>query len=641
MLEFIRTHRRLMQFILLLLILPSFAFFGLEGYSGFSNRGDVLAEVAGQPISKQEFEAAQREQMDQYRRMFGDQFDPQMLDTPAARQSILEGLIAQRALAVEAKKNNLFVNDQQLQQTILEIPGLLGPDGKFNMETYKSMLAAQSMTPTMFDARLRQDLLLQQVSGAVESSAFAPKSVATRLSDWNEQQREVQAVTFSASDYASKVTVTDEMLKTYYDRNSAQFEIPEQIKAEYLVLNREAVMQQISVSDADIKAYYDQNIARFTDEEQRRISHILVEVKNGASDAEKAAARKEAEGLVEQLRKAPGDFAKLAKEHSDDAASAERGGDLDFFSRGKEMLPQPLEEAAYKLAQGQISDVVESEFGFHIVRLTDIKPGTVQSLDEVKQELVAEIRQQQAAKKFSEMASQLNDIVYEQSESLQPAAEKLGLKVETVGGLTRAPNPALPPNAPFNHPKFLNALFSDEPIKNKRNTDPVEVAPGTVIAGRVAEYKPVTKRPFEEVRNIVRERVVQEEAAALARKAGEAKLAAVRSGEDTKGFGAPAVVSRTDNQGMHGAALMAVMKTDVNKLPAYVGVELPGQGYGVYRINKVIQPETQDAARRQSEQQQIANVLAQQEMYAYVEALKRDAKVEILQPQLRPAGTDQ
>jgi peptidyl-prolyl cis-trans isomerase D len=636
MFEFIRTHRRLMQFALLLFIIPSFAFFGLEGYTSLREGDNAIAKVAGQTITQQEFDNAQREQMERLRQMFGGQFDPKLLDTPEARQNILDGLIAQRVIAAEAAKNNLSVSDQALQQNILAIPGLTGADGKFDVERYKSLLAAQGMTPTMYEARLRQDLSLQQVSGGVAGTAFAPKTVANRLSDLNDQQREVQEILFKASDFASQVKVTEEMLKAYYEKNAKQFEVPEQVKAEYVVLNDDVVASQITVSDADIKSYYDQNASRYTEEEQRRASHILIKADKSASAADKAAAKEKAEKLLEQVRKNPADFAKLAKENSQDPGSAERGGDLDFFGKG--MMVKPFEEAAFKLKQGEISDVVESDFGYHIIQLTAVKPATAKTLDEVKGQIAADIKKQLAAKKFAELAEQFNNTVYEQAESLKPVAEKLNLKIETVSGLTRTPNPATAPTAPYNNAKFLAALFSDESIKNKRNTEAIEVAPNTLIAGHVIEYKPVTRRPFEEVQATVRERVVQEEAAALAKKAGESKLAKLKSGDDASGFGETKVVSRTKTQGITPAAVPAVMKADTSKLPAFVGVDLGAQGYGVYRITKVSQPATTDTARRQGEQQQIANALAQQEALAYLEALKKKSEIEILKPVGTPAA---
>ncbi|HJV84890.1 MAG TPA: SurA N-terminal domain-containing protein [Noviherbaspirillum sp.] len=638
MFEFIRTHQRLMQFLLMLLIMPSFAFFGIEGYSRFRGGEDSVAKVAGQSITKQEFDAAQREQMERFRQMFGGQFDSKMLDTPEARKNILDGLIAQRVLAAEAAHERLSVSDQTLQQTILNIPGMTGADGKFDVERYKSLLAAQGMTPAMYEARLRQELTLQQVNNAVQGTAFAPKTVAGRLSDLNDQEREVQELLFKTSGYVSQVKVTDDMLKDYYEKNGRQFEIPEQVKAEYVLLNNDVVASQISVSDADIQSYYEQNAKRYSEEEQRRASHILIKVDKNASAAEKAAAKEKAEKILAQVRKNPNDFAKLAKEYSQDPGSAERGGDLDFFSRG--MMVKPFEDVAFKLKPGEISDLVQTDFGYHIIQLTAIKPAKAKSFDEVKAQIAADIKKQLAAKKFAEMAEQFTNTVYEQSESLKPVADKLKLKIETIGGLTRTPSPALPQNAPFNQPKFLTALFSDDAIKNKRNTDAIEVAPNTLIAGHVIEYKPVAKRPFDEVKNVIRDRVMQAEAEKLAKKAGEEKLAALKSGGETGGFSEAKTVSRVKNAGMSGAELGSVMKADVSKLPAFAGVEVPGQGYAVYRINKVGQPATPDTARRQAEQQQVANALAQQEMLAYLEVLKKKAKVQITKPVAEKSEAD-
>jgi peptidyl-prolyl cis-trans isomerase D len=630
MFEFIRTHQRLMQFLLLLFILPSFAFFGLEGYSRFNEDANVVAKVAGQPITQQELDAAQRQQMDRLRQMFGDQFDSKMFDTPEARKEVLEGLIAQRALAAEARENNIVVSDQALQQTILDIPGLKTPDGKFDSARYQSLLAAQGMTPAIFEARLRNDLALQQLGDVVQSTAIAPKFVASRLSEFNEQEREVQEMLFKASDYVAQVKVTDDMLKAYYDKNGEQFEIPEQVKAEYILLNTEAAAAQVTVSDADIKSYYDQNAQRYAAPEQRRASHILIAVNKNAADADKAAAKAKAEQLLAQARKNPAEFPKLAKQHSQDPGSAERGGDLGFFGKG--MMVKPFEDAAFGLNQGEISNLVQSDFGYHIIQLTGIKPASQKKLEEVKDEIAAEIKTQLAAKKFAELADSFTNMVYEQPDSLKPVAEKLNLKIAVADNIRRKGNPALPPNAPLNHPKFVQALFSDEVLKSKHNTEAIEVEKNTLIAGRIAEYKPKTKKPFEEVKAAIRERVVQAEADALAKKAGEAKLAQLQATPDAGGFSQPKTVSRAKNPGLNSQAFMAVMKADAGKLPAHVGVDLPTQGYAIYRVNKVSQPATVDAARRQTEQQQIANALAQQETFAYIESLKNKAKVEIVKP---------
>jgi peptidyl-prolyl cis-trans isomerase D len=633
MFEFIRTHQRLMQFLLLLFIFPSFAFFGLESYTRFRDHDNGVAKVAGQSISQQELDAAQREQMERFRQMLGEQFDPKMFDTPEMRKNILNTLIDRRVLLNEANKNHLNATDAQLQSAVLNyFPNLADPSlsKEQRIALYNQIANAQGLTIEQFQARLAQSIALENLSSAVQSTAIAPKSVATRLSDLNDQEREVQELLFKASDFVGQVKVTDQMLKDYYDKHAAQFEVPEQIKAEYVVLSIDTIASQISVSDDDIKSYYEQNQKHYTTEEERRVRHIEINAKPDANAAEKVDAKAKAERLLAQLRKNPGDFAKLAKENSQDTISAEKGGDLGFITHGS--VPKEFEDVAFKLKQDQLSDVVQVGSNYHIIQVTEIKPGTIQPLEAVKADIAAEIKKQLAAKKYSELAEQFTNTVYEQADSLKPVADKLKLKVETIEHVTRAPNPALPPKAPFNQPKFLNALFSDEAVKNKHNTEAIEVAPSTLIAGHVLEYKPVTKRPFAEVEGIVREQVTQNEAANLAKKAGEEKLAALRAGGNVSGFGEAKNISRVKPQGIQPAAVPVVMKADVSKLPIYVGTELPGQGYALYRINKVAQPTNIDTARRAAEQQQIAGVLGQQDMQAYLKVLRKRAKVEIVAP---------
>ena len=629
MFEFIRTHQRLMQFILLLLIVPSFAFLGLEGYTRMGGDGNAVATVAGQPITAEQVNEAHRQQVERLRQMFGGQLDAKMFDTPEARQSVLDGLIAQRAIAAEAARNKITVPDQVLQQQILAIPDLVTADGKFDSERYKSLLANQGMTPAIYESRLRYDLAQQQLTDSIQNTTIAPKSLTGWLTDITEQERHVQVMRFNAADFASKVKVTDAMLKDFYDKNTAAFQVPEQIKAEYVVLNMDAAMAQVSVSDADVKSYFEQNQQRYATQEQRRASHILILANASAPAAERAAAKDKATKLLDQVRKNPNDFARLAKENSQDPGSAEKGGDLGLFGKG--MMVKPFEEAAFALKQGEISNLVESEFGYHIIKVTDIKPGAARTLEQVRDEIVADIKKQMASRKYTELAEIFSNTVYEQSESLKPVADKLGLKIETVTGLTKAGNPAAK-QSPVNTPNFLNAIFSDDAVRNKRNTEAVEAGTNVLIAGRVLEHKPATTRPFEEVKAVIAEQVTRREAQTLARKAGEEQLAALKANPDAAGFGEVKVVSRGSNADLRGEATAAILKADVAKLPTVVGADLPGEGYGIYRISKVTQPAKADEERRAAQRQQIADALAQQQMAAYIDALKKKAKVTIKAP---------
>jgi peptidyl-prolyl cis-trans isomerase D len=627
MFEFIRTHQRLMQFFLLLLILPSFVLVGVSQYEKRGGGADGVATVDGRTITQQEWEAAQRRQIEQARAMMGPQFDQKLFDSPEAKQEVLDGLVAERAISAEVTRNSLTLGTDALRKAIQEQLGMNKPDGSFDLDAYKRFLAAQGMTAEGFQQRISYQMSLQQLAASVAQTAFAPRSVSTRLSDLNDQQREVQELLFPAAQYAAQVKVTDEMVKAFYDKNPALFQVPEQVKAEYVVFNGDAVEKQITVSDAEIADAYNKNKARFTTPEKRSASHILITVAKDAKPADDAAAKAKAQAILAEIQKNPGDFAKIAKAQSQDPGSAELGGDLGVVEKG--LFDKPVEDAIFQLKEGETSGPVRSSFGYHIVKVSKVAPASQKSLEEAKPEITADLKKTKLSNKYSELAETFTNTVYEQSDSLKPVADKLGLTIQTVEGLTRAPNPAAG-NPLVNNDKFLKAIFSQDAIANKRNTEAVEVAPSTLVAGRVVEFKPATKRPLAEVEAVIRQRVTQEEATRLARQAGEAKLAAVKASGEATGFGEAKTLSRTMQQPpINPTAAVAVLKADVSKLPAYVGVELPGQGYGVYRIGKVALPAQPDQARRKQEAEQIDRAVGGAELYGYVEALKHKAKAKV------------
>jgi len=636
MFEYVRTHQRLMQFILLLFIVPSFALVGISSYIR-GNSDSTIAKVAGETISQQEFDDALRNRINQMRQRYGDKFDEAMFNTPEAKQSILDNLIAQHALKAEVQSEKLAIPDHILQQNILAIPGLTLPDGSFDNPGYKRILAAQGMTPAMYENSLRNDLAQQQLTNSIQTSAFVPKTVVAQVNAITSQEREVQAINFKLADFVKDVHVTDELLKSYYDKNGAQFEIPEMAKIDYVVLSGDTLAGQMTVSDEEIKEYYEQNKKNYTTDEQRRASHILIKVNKDASATDKAAAKAKAEEVLALVRKQPANFAELAKQYSQDDGSAAQGGDLDYFGKG--MMLKPFEDAAFKLKQDEISDLVETDFGYHIIRLTAIKPAQVKSIDQVKDQITADIKKQKAGKKFSELAETFTNTVYEQSDSLKPVADKLKLTIETADKMTRTLNPtnlAALANPVLSNPKFLKALFSDDLIKNKHNMEALDLGSNTLVSAHITEYKPATKRPLADVKDIVSARVIAAESESLAKKAGEAKLASLISKPEDEGFGAVQLVSRLNPSATPRAAFDVIMKADTRKLPAFVGVAIPGQGYGLYRINKIQEAAT-DAGRTAEIGKQIENVLASDDLYTFIQQLKQNGNVKIVKPVAIPA----
>lgn len=636
MFEFIRTHQKLMQILLAIVIIPSFVFVGVSGYESMGDSATTLAKVDGKPVTQQEFDNALRRQLDQYRQRFGEQFDQKMFDTPEFRQSVLDSLIAQRAVTSEVVRGHFTVSDAALQKAILDsikdIPGMITPEGKVDIERYRATLATNSgLTPEGFEQTMRHDMAVQQLVSGVQGTAFAPRTVTKLVTDLTEQERDVQELALPLQQFAANVKVTDEMVKAYYDKNAKQYAVPEQARIEYVVLDAKAIESQVSVTDDEVAAYYKANGARFTAPEERRASHILVAVNKDAKPADKAAAKAKAEAILADLKKAPGSFAQVAKAKSEDPGSAEQGGDLGAIEKGS--LVPSVEQSIFALKQGEISNVVESEFGYHIITVTSLKPAAVKALDDVKTEIAADLKKQKAGKKYAEVVETFTNTVYEQSDSLKPVADKLGLKIETAEHVTRTPAAASAAvQAPYNNAKFLTALFADDTVKNKRNTEAVEVAPSTLVSGRVVEFKPASQRPLADVAADIRQRVTAEEAMKAAKAAGEARLAALKKADDATGFSPVQTISRAKAEGMPPLVARAVLKADVAKLPAYVGVELPGMGYGIYRIGKVHQPAAADQARLASAREQIGNIVGQQDMMNYVEVLKDKAKVKILHP---------
>lgn len=625
MFDTVRKHQRLMQFLLLVLIFPAFAFFGIQGYDQFFSDDGTVATVGASKISRQEYELAHRRQIEQLRQMLGERFDSSMLDNDAARAQILDGLIAQRVLLAEAIDKRIAVPDDQLRRAIAAIPGLVGSDGKFDIDRYRQLLRSQGKSEQMFESEMRGDLALQALPEAISQTTFVPASLVDRMIALGEQTREVRELQFRTDDYAAKVNPGDEQLLAYYERNAQAFEVPENARVEYLVLSGEAVARQIEVSEQDARSYYEQNKARYGTPEERRASHILVKVEPGASEAQKNAARARADELLAKL-KAGADFAALARAESQDPGSAASGGDLGFFTR--DTMVKPFADATFALKEGETSGVVESEFGFHIIRLTAIKPAAQRDFESVRASIEAEIRAQKAASRFAEAAETFSNLVYEQADSLAPAAQRFGLQVQSADEVGRSGTSKLPREHPLNNPRLLATLFSADSIASKRNTEAVDVGGNTLISARIVEHHPARRKPFETVKAQVRQLVAHEEAHKLAVQAGEARLKALRAGEAPTGLSAPRTVTRAPSDAMPRAAIDAVFGAGSESLPAFAGADLGERGYAIYQLTKVNLPDAaQVAQRRDTYRQQLQQVYAQQALGDYVESVKARAKI--------------
>ncbi|MDL2339238.1 MAG: SurA N-terminal domain-containing protein [Pseudomonadota bacterium] len=623
MFEFFRKHMRIFQILLAVLIIPSFGFLGVQGYRGMSEGSNqTVAKVAGQSITQAEWDMAHRDQVERVRRQRPN-VDPKLLDSPELRQQSLDNLIRERVMLVAADKLRLSTTDDRLQRLFTTDPqfaSIRNTDGSVN----KDLLAAQGMSSDTFARRLRQDLSVQQVLIGVSGTGFASTAAADHAVDAFFQQREVSLQRFETAGYTAKVNPSDAEIEQYFKdaANAQQFQAPEQASIEYVVLDLEAMKQQVSINEEELRKYYSENASRYTTPEERRASHILIAADKALAAPERAKAKAKAEELLAQIRKTPDVFADLAKKNSQDPGSAVKGGDLDFFGRGA--MVKPFEDTAFALKVGETSGVVESDFGFHIIRVTDMRGGDKRSFDAVRSEIETEVRLQLAQAKYSEAAAEFTNLVYEQADSLKPAADKFKLEMKTAQGITR--KPASGAQGPLASPKFLDALFSNDALHNKRNTDAVETAANQLVSGRVLRYDAARALPLADVKDKVRARVVELQATALARKEGEARLALLKLAPQTDMGIESRLVSRLQMQDLGEPTIDAVLGANPSVLPAFVGVDLGAKGYVVAKIQKIIgrDPVAADPARARS---QYVQAWGEAETQAYYAALKTRMKV--------------
>lgn len=636
MFEAIRKHSKIVMLLLFLLVIPSFVLVGIDS-NYFSEKSPVVARVDGQKITQADWDNAHRTETDRIRAQ-SPNVDPKLLDTPQARYATLEKLVRDRVFAAAAQSAHLVTSDARLARSLQEIPAIASlkrPDGSLDAEAYRALVGAQGLTPEGFEANVRRELSLNQVMGGVVGSTFATDT-ATRLAfDSLYQRREIQVVNFNAADFAKQVNPSDADIEAFYKANAARFQQPEQASVEYVVLDLDSVKAGIRVNEDDLRTYYKENLTRLAAKEERRASHILINASKDAPAAEREKAKARAEELLAQVRKAPASFADVAKKSSQDTGSASAGGDLNFFGRGA--MVKPFEDAVFAMKKGDISDLVESDFGYHIILLTDIKTPRQPTFEELRPLLEVEIRQQQAQRKFAEVAETFTNTVYEQPDSLKPVADSLKLKIQTATGVTRAP--AAGATGPLANPKLIEALFASDSLEGKRNTSAIEVGPSQLAAGRISSYSPARTLPLEEVSARARALFVQEKALELARKEAESKKAAWSSNASAaSGLSAAMTISRDQSQNQSRAVVDAALRVAPDSLPGWAVADLGAQGSVLVKVLRIVPREATDPQQAAQQRLQLQQWWTTAEGYAYYEMLKERFKVQIkpARPQASP-----
>ncbi|MBA2690266.1 MAG: SurA N-terminal domain-containing protein [Burkholderiales bacterium] len=610
--------------VILALITVPFALWGVDSYVGNIGPAGSVAQVAGHKISPQEFNQALKEGFDRVRAQYGNAVDANIVDNPEFRQSILDGLINQRLLLDHVFRSGRTISEKQLLERIAAIP-MFQENGRFSESRYQSTLRQQGKTSANFKAQMRQEILLQSYQQAVMATPVIAQTTLEALIRASEQTRVVSAIHYTPEQFAGRLKIDDSAIKTYYEAHKPEFTVPDQARVEYVVLSIENLAEQTTVAEEEAKKYFEEHAAQYQQAEERQASHILISTVADASDEGKKTALAKAEEVAREAKSAPVKFAALAEKYSQDPGSSSKGGDLGMFARG--MMVKPFEDAVFAMNKGEIRGPVQSEFGYHIIKLTEVKPAKGLSFAETSAQISAELKKQKAARKFAEVAEPFSNLVYEQSASLKPAADAYKLPVKQSPWVTRRNSGV----AELNNEKLLQAIFSDEALKNHRNTEAVEVAPNTLVAARVLEFKASALRPLAEVSDEIKAKLTREEGAKLAAKQGKEQLEQIGKGIPPASltWPNPQQVSRQQPGALPPPVLEAAFKAPAKTLPAYVGVENPQGGYSLVRITKVTDGLPTDEAKKQVYAERLRALVAQGEFAALVTSLRESADVKV------------
>ena len=629
MFDFVYRHKRALQLILALLIIPPFAFFGVDSYLRDGSSTAPVGTVNGQSIGQQEFNIALRERQEMLQQMSGGKVDAALLDNPELRFNVVESLANQQVLLQHASRNRIVVTDQQLQTLLGQAP-TFQQDGKFSQALYDQFLASRGKSAPAFENDLRRDLVMRQVNDPYSESNFLPRTVVQQMARLMETQREASIYTLQPSNFESKATVDGEAAKKYYDSHQDEFRTPEQVRVEYVTHSIDALLSSTEVDPEDVKKAFDEQAKRVQVQEARQASHILIAVDAKASVEEKQKAQGRADELLKQVKAKPASFADVAKANSQDPGSAAKGGDLGSFKRAD--MVKPFSDAAFSMKVGDISGVVQSEFGYHIIKLAGITETKPPSFEALRPQIETELKRQRAGKKFSEMAEEFNNKAFEQSDSLKAAAALVKSSVLQSNFFGRN---SVASDSRLNHPKLLQAIFSDDVLKNKRNTEAVEVSPGTLVAARLLEHKPSALLPFDQVQAGIVSKLMRTRAAQIAAQEGRATLENLRQGkaEEIKWGAAQLVSFSSQVKDLNDDVRKQILRTDVSKLPAYTGVETP-MGYTLIRIARTVDAEKIDAEKEKNIAAALQQAQGQEQNTAFLASLKQKADIKIRKEQL-------
>ncbi len=616
MLEFIRTHQKSMQILLMVFIVPSFVAFGVEGYNRFKDSGNIVAKIDEKKLTREEFDAQYKDFLRQNQEDLGPAYKKEEFDTPQSRRQVLDKMIHGLLMQKETDRLNIKIEDEQVITYIQTMPGIdsaKNSDGSIDPKKFNALVAAQNMTVEQFQDRIKYLLAQQYLAENIAKSAVMPAYMQKSVANGLLQRREIQRVDALATNFEKQVIISEPVLKSYYQAHSNDFVSKELIDIDYIQINKSDFSADINVSDANIKKYYDDNIAQFKSLEKRRARHILIKVENNNTEQ----AKNKALAILQQIKQDDKLFATIAKKESGDVVSANKGGDLDFFDKG--VMVKAFDEKVFSMQINQI-ELVQTDFGFHIIQLTDIKPSVVKSLDEARADILLNLKQTGINDLFAKKVNDLSNASLDSS-NIDNVAKKLNVPVNHANLIARNGNT----KQIFTDRRILKALFDKEVLKGERNTDVINLE-DFVLLLKVKKHYPVRKLTFDEAKIDVQLKFIQAESLKLAKKDGAAHLAAVKRGGDALKWSDSVSVSRMDAT-FPKQMIEAIFNAPLATLPAYVGVSTD-LGYSIFKINKIQNIEATPNVVAMVKQ--FGETYAMQELQALLHGMRSKYNAEVL-----------
>jgi len=622
---------RWIALLLLGLVSVGFIFWGVD--FGLTGIATFAAKVNGEDLSLTDFDRELQNRQNQYQQLYRTELSEDM--RRQMRLAVIEDMVREAALKQRVTEQGYRASNQRVTDSILAVAAFQ-IDGQFNLDVYRGLLANQGLTPAAFEALQRESLEVADLQSGIADSTFLTPAEFRRYIELYNQRREVAYALFDTMAFAANLTIDDAAIAARYDANQVSYQTSETVDLEYVELALADIAATVELSEEELRAAYEEERERFQTAEERRARHILLEV----ADAQEDAVRATAEGIAQRLRNGE-DFAALASELSTDAGTKNQGGDLGWIGRG--VLVGPFEDALFAMQVAEISAPVRSEFGYHIIRLDEVRAGDLQSFEAVRDELAAETRARRAEAEFYDRANQLGDSAFDAYNELATVATAMQLPIKTLQGFPRSGDP----NAFSNGAAVVQAAFAEEVVDSGRNSELIELADDHVLVLRVtAHHLPQTK-PLDQVRDQIRAELTAERAQQLAEEAATAFLAEIEQSGD------PAVLAAARSGTWYPAAWVertdSAVPTEV--LSAAFGLAKPAAdavlrervalangSHVVVVLTKVEagEPASMTQAERDQRQKQLADQSARAELTSYAGSVREQATVrippEILEP---------